>query len=129
MVFVQTRLKIVDNSGGFEAMCIGILGKSYRKGLIGDVLVFSIKKIIINRKIKHQKKKKILKGSVWKGILIRMSSPQKRWGNYWIRGFSNSVAILGNWDLPFSNRIKGPLFFEIKNTKFSKFSKIGEGIV
>jgi ribosomal protein L14 len=78
MVFVQTRLKVVDNSGGYEAMCIGILGKSYRFGKIGDIIVVSIKKIILNRKVKHQKKKKIIKGSVYKGILIRSSNPQKR---------------------------------------------------
>ena len=57
MVYVQTIVRVSDNSGGFLAMCIGILSQS-PEAVVGDTLVISIKSILLNRKLTHQKKKK-----------------------------------------------------------------------
>lgn len=128
MIYVQTLLKIIDNSGGCTALCIRILSNS-SIGRVGNALIVSIKSIILNRKITHKKKRKVLKGSIRKAVVVRTSRPLKRWGNIHLKGFSNCVAILGNWDLPIANRIKGPVFFELRSSKFIKTALLSEGVI
>lgn len=77
MIYTQTFVKIADNSGGFFALCIGILSQS-KLAVIGDTIVVSIKSIFLNRKLTHKKKQKILKGSIHKAVLIRCRKTQKR---------------------------------------------------
>ena len=109
-------------------MCIGILSQS-RTAVIGDTLVISIKSILLNRKLTHQKKRKILKGGVYKAALIRSRQIQKRWGGQYLKCGSNSVVIVGNWDLPVANRIYGPVLFEFRRSKFLKIAMLSEGTI
>lgn len=77
MIYVQTLLQIVDNSGGYTALCLRILSNS-KLGRVGDAVIVSIKSIILNKKITHKKKRKVIKGSVRKAVIIRTSKPLKR---------------------------------------------------
>lgn len=95
MLYVQTVVGIKDNSGGFVGLCIRILGQRSR-ALIGDAVVISIKSISINRKITHQRKRKVLKGTVRRAIVIRNAYQKIRKFNIFIKGSTNAVAILGN---------------------------------
>jgi len=95
MIYTQTLVQVSDNSGGFFALCIGILSQK-RFASIGDTVVIAIKSIILNRKLTHARKRKILKGSVHKAVLIRCRRTQRRWGNQFLKGNSNSVVIVGN---------------------------------
>jgi ribosomal protein L14 len=63
---------------------------------VGDAVVISIKSILLNRKITHQRKRKVLKGTVRRAIVIRNAFQKKRNFNIFIKGSSNAVAILGN---------------------------------
>lgn len=128
MVYVQSLLKVADNSGGNLALCIRILANS-KLGRVGTAVIVSIKSIIINKKITHKKKRKVLKGTVRKAVIIRTSNPIKRWGNIRLKGSSNCVAILGNWDLPIANRIRGPVFLELRDSKFIKTALLSEGVI
>ena len=128
MIYIQTYLKIIDNSGGHLALCLNILGNS-KLGRVGNAVIVSIKKILLNKKLTHQKKKKVLKGSVRKAVILRSTYPLKRWGNIKLKGGSNAIAILGNWDLPVANRVKGPAFFELRNSKYIKTTLITEGVL
>jgi len=77
MIYTQTLVKIADNSGGFFAICIGILSQS-RLAVIGDTVIVAIKSILLNRKLTHARKRKILKGSIHKAVLIRCRKTQRR---------------------------------------------------
>jgi ribosomal protein L14 len=94
MVFVQTLLKIIDNTGGFYAKCIGILSNS-KRARPGTEIVVSIKSIILNKKITHRRKRKVLKGTVRRAVLVRTGWPTKRWGNVVFQCNSNAAAIVG----------------------------------
>ncbi len=126
MVYVQTMLKIIDNTGGFHAKCVGVLTNS-DLGRVGDQLVIAIKSILLNKKVTHRKKRKVLKGTVRRAALLRVSWIQKRFGNIYFKCFSNSAAIIGNWDMPVGNRIYGPIYFETRTTKYSKIAMLSEG--
>jgi ribosomal protein L14 len=95
MLYSYTSLKVVDNSGGFMGLCIRILGQS-KRGAIGDAIAFSVKSIILNRKIIVKRKRKVLKGTVRQAIVIRVPYYRRRFFNIFLRGSSNAIAILGN---------------------------------
>jgi large subunit ribosomal protein L14 len=128
MLYVQTLVNIVDNSGGFLGLCIRILGQRDR-ALIGDALVISIKSILLNRKITHQRKRKVLKGTVRRAIVLRNAFQKRRKFNLFIKGSTNAVAILGNWGMPLASRVHGPSYFELKISKYPKSSTISEGVL
>lgn len=128
MLYVQSIVKIVDNSGGFVGLCIRILGQ-HKKGFIGDALVISIKSILLNRKITHQRKRKVIKGTVRRAIVLRNAYQKRRKFNSFIKGSSNAVAILGNWGMPLASRVHGLSYYELKISKYPKFSTISEGVI
>jgi ribosomal protein L14 len=72
MVFIQTIVRVIDNSGGFYAKCIGILTNS-RLARVGDAVAITIKSILLNKKITHRKKRKVLKGTVRRAVLLKTS--------------------------------------------------------
>lgn len=94
MLYVQTILKIADNSGGFFGLCIRVLTSSMR-GRPGDAIVLSIKSILINRKVIHRRRRKIVKGEVKHAIVLRTSFPMFRIQQIQLRAQFNSVAVLG----------------------------------
>lgn len=95
MLYVQTIVHIADNSGGFIGLCIRIIGQNNRAA-VGDAVVVSIKSILINRKITHQRKRRVLKGTVRRAIVIRNAFQKRRHFNIFVKGSTNAVAILGN---------------------------------
>lgn len=128
MLYSYTSLKIVDNSGGFIGLCIRVLGQN-KCGTTGDATAMAIKTIILNRKVVIRRKRKVLKGTVRRAIVVRVPYYRRRFFNIFLRGSSNAVAILGNWGLPLATRIYGPAYFELKRSKFPKFTNIAEGVI
>lgn len=128
MLFSHTILRIVDNSGGFIGLCIRILGQN-KRGSVGDAIAFSVKSIILNRKVVVRRKRKVLKGTVRQAIIIRVPYYRRRFFNIFLRGSSNAIAILGNWGLPLATRIYGPAYFELKRSRYPKFANIAEGVL
>jgi len=57
--------------------------------------VLAIKSIILNKKIAHRRKRKVLKGTVRKAVLLRVSYYLKRWGNLHVKFSSNGAALIG----------------------------------
>lgn len=125
---MQTLLKIIDNTGGFYAKCIGIIGNS-KLARPGGEIVVAIKSVILNKKITHRKKRKVLKGTVRRAVLLRTTWPFKRWGNINLKCNSNAAAIVGTWDMPVGNRIYGPVLFEARASKFIRIAMLSEGVL
>ena len=126
MVYVQTLLKIIDNSGGWYALCIRILANVDR-ARPGDQIVLAIKSIILNKKVTHRRKRKVLKGTVRRAVLLRVSYYLKRWGNIHVKFLSNGAALVGRWEMPIGSRINGPVMFESRVSKFVRIAMLSEG--
>jgi len=95
MLYVQTTITIADNSGGYVGMCIRILRSQTKVARPGDVVVVTVKSVLQNRKLRFQRKRKVLKGHVYKAIVLRTSVPRRRFGNVYVKAAGNTVAMLG----------------------------------
>jgi|SRR3989344_4397548 large subunit ribosomal protein L14 len=126
MINVQTVLKVADNSGAVFVSCIRLLNSSSRVGAgVGDTITVVVKKNIIKKNIK--KSKEVKKGQVCSAIILRTIKGVKRWGNFFLRSSSNSVALINKYYLPIGSRLLGPVFREIRaNLKFSKIISIAQ---
>jgi large subunit ribosomal protein L14 len=112
MIYVQTKLNVADNSGALKVKCIKVLNNKFI-GSIGDLLLVSLKKI--------NPKKKLLKSSLQKGVIVRMRRKLKRNGGY-ISIDENAIVILNNNLLPMGTRILGPILRELR--VYRQYSKI-----
>jgi len=114
MIFKESVLKSVDNSGVKKVKCIKVLGK-YPFANPGSILVVSIKHVIL-KKTKKKKKKIIKKGEIFKALVVRTKYGVFRKIGENIKAETNAVIILKKESkfLPYANRIKGPVFREIR---------------
>ena len=108
MVQQQTILKVADNTGAKEIMCIRVLGGSYRKwGKIGDIIVASVKKATPGGVVK--------KGEVVKAVIVRTQRGLKRSDGSYIRFDENAAVLLKDDNTPRGTRIFGPVARELRN--------------
>lgn len=108
MIQVQTRVKVGDNSGAKELMCIRVLGGSVRRyASIGDVIVASVKQATPGGVVK--------KGEVVKAVIVRTKKEIRRPDGSYIR-FSENAAVLIKDDMsPRGTRIFGPVARELRD--------------
>ena len=119
-------LKIVDNTGGNKGLCIKIFSNS-KLGRPGNVVLVVVKSVLINRKITYSKKKKIIKGTIRKCLLLRVSYTLKRKGGIKIKFSTAGVALIGRWELPIGSRVYGPVAYESRVQKYIRVSMLSEG--
>ena len=113
MVQPQTRLKVADNTGAKEIMCIRVLGGSFRRsGNIGDVIVASVKKAIPGGSVK--------KGDVVKAVIVRTTKGLNRNDGSHIRFDDNACVVINNDGSPVGTRIFGPVARELRDKKYMK---------
>ena len=109
MIQPQTRLKVADNSGAKEIMCIRVLGGSFRRdGSIGDVIVASVKTATPGGTVK--------KGDVVKAVIVRQAGTCGAPSCY-IRFDDNAAVIINDQKLPRGTRIFGPVARELREDK------------
>ena len=122
MVYPQTILKCIDNSGALLVKCLRILGKSPRsKGFPGDFIIVSIKTYRPHRKVK--------KGEVYKGVLAMVGYRIKRYSNITVQCRSCSVVLLNQRNLPLGSRILYPVMRELRLNKHFKILSIAPAVV
>jgi large subunit ribosomal protein L14 len=122
MVQQQTRLKVADNSGAKEIMCIKVLGGTRRRyAYLGDVIVASVKEAIPRSKVK--------KGEVVKAVVVRTKKTQKRADGTSIRFDENSAVILSNQNEPIGTRIFGPVARELRAKNFMKIVSLAPEVL
>ena len=113
MIQPQTRLKVADNSGAKEIMCIRVLGGSFRRsGNIGDVIVASVKSAIPGGKVK--------KGDVVKAVIVRTHMGIQRADGSYIKFDDNAAVIIDNQKQPQGTRIFGPIARELRDKDYMK---------
>ena len=122
MIQQQTRLKVADNSGAKEVMCIKVLGGTRRRyAYLGDVIVASVKEAIPRSKVK--------KGDVVKAVVVRTTRTQKRADGTSIRFDENSAVILNNQNEPIGTRIFGPVARELRAKNFMKIVSLAPEVL
>lgn len=124
MIQVGTILKVCDKSGVSLAQCIKVLGP-YKKriGFFGDMILISVKHINPKkfRKMKYFKRKRYFKGTLHRGLIVRLKINFKRSNGIFIKFNENSVIIVNKYKVPLSNRVYGPILIEL----CKKFPSLG----
>ena len=122
MVQVQTRLKVADNTGAKELMCIKVIGGSKRRyANIGDIIICSVKAAAPGGIVK--------KGDVVKCVIVRTKRGVRREDGTYIR-FDENAAVLIKDDLnPRGTRIFGPVARELRDKDFIKILSLAPEVL
>ena len=122
MIQQQTLLKVADNSGAKEIMCIRVLGGSKRKyGNIGDVIVASVKSATPGGVVK--------KGDVVKAVVVRTVKGARRKDGSYIRFDENAAVIIKDDGNPRGTRIFGPVARELREKQFMKIVSLAPEVL
>ncbi len=122
MVQQQTILKVADNTGAKEIMCIRCLGGSYRKyAKIGDIIVASVKTATPGGTVK--------KGDVVKAVVVRTKKPIRRADGSYLRFDENSAVIIKDDKSPRGTRIFGPVARELREGEYMKILSLAPEVL
>ena len=122
MIQVQSKLKIADNTGAKEIMCIKVLGGSWRKyANIGDVIVASVKNATPGGVVK--------KGEVVKCVVVRTRKGVKRPDGSFIRFDENAAVLIKDDNNPRGTRIFGPIARELRDKDFMKILSLAPEVL
>ena len=122
MIQQQTLLKVADNSGAKEIMCIRVLGGSKRKwGNIGDIIVASVKSATPGGVVK--------KGDVVKAVIVRTVKGLRRADGSYIRFDENAAVIIKDDKQPKGTRIFGPVARELRDKDFTKILSLAPEVL
>ena len=122
MIQQQTRLKVADNTGAKELMCIRCLGGSHRKFAgVGDVIVASVKSAIPTGVVK--------KGDVVKAVIVRTKKPIRRADGSYVRFDENAAVIIRDDGTPKETRIFGPIARELRDKDYMKILSLAPEVL
>lgn len=122
MIQQQTRLKVADNTGAKEIMCIRVLGGSrMRYGHVGDVIVASVKEASPGGAVK--------KGEVVRAVIVRTAKEYSRPDGSHIRFDDNAAVIIGKENNPRGTRIFGPVARELREKQFMKIISLAPEVL
>ena len=122
MIQQETRLKVGDNTGAKELLCIRVLGGTNRRyASVGDIIVCAVKEATPGGVVK--------KGDVVKAVVVRTVRPVKRPDGSYIR-FSESAAVVIKEDKsPRGTRIFGPVARELREKDFMKIVSLAPEVL
>ena len=122
MIQMQTRMKVADNTGAKELMCIRVLGGKRRKyANIGDVVVASVKKASPGGTVK--------KGDVVKAVIVRSATGIRRDDGTYIRFDENAAVITKEDKNPRGTRIFGPVARELRDKDYMKILSLAPEVL
>ena len=122
MIQSYTRLKVADNTGARQLMCIGVLGGTRKKyARVGDVIVGSVKRAIPGASVKG--------GDVVRAVIIRTAQPFRRPDGSRIRFDENAAVILTDKNNPRGTRIFGPVARELREKNFTKIISLAPEVL
>ncbi len=122
MIQAQTRLKVADNTGAKEVMCINVPGGSRRRyAHVGDIIVVTVKQAMPHGAVK--------KGDVIKAVVVREARSFRRSSGAYIRFDENAVVVLGDKNNPKGSRVFGPVARELRDRNFTKIISLAPEVV
>lgn len=124
MIQVQSRMKVADNSGAKDVMCIRVLG-GYRKRYahVGDIIIASVKSAAPHAAIK--------KGDVIKAVIVRTKKEIRRADGSYLRFDDNACVVINDKEKkdPKGTRIFGPVAREIRHAGFIKIASLAPEVL
>ena len=122
MIQMQTRMKVADNTGAKELMCIRVLGGSKRRyANIGDVVVCSVKKATPGGVVK--------KGDVVKAVIVRSVKGLRSEDGTYIRFEENAAVLIKEEKNPRGTRIFGPVARELREKEYMKILSLAPEVL
>ncbi len=122
MIQQETRLKVADNTGAKELLCIRVLGGSKRRYAgLGDRIVATVKDAIPGGNVK--------KGDVVKAVVVRTVKETRRPDGSYIKFDENAAVILKNDGEPRGTRIFGPVGRELRDKKFMRIISLAPEVI
>jgi len=122
MIQQESRLKVADNTGAKEILCIRVLGGSGRRYAgIGDVIVATVKDAIPGGNVK--------KGDVVKAVVVRTVKERRRPDGSYIRFDENAAVLINNQGNPRGTRIFGPVARELRDRNYMKIVSLAPEVL
>ena len=122
MIQQETRLRVADNSGAREVLCIKVLGGSRRRyASIGDVFVATVKDAIPGAKVR--------KGDVVRCVVVRTRKEKRRPDGSYIRFDENAAVVLDENNGPRGTRIFGPVGRELREKRFMRIVSLAPEVL
>jgi large subunit ribosomal protein L14 len=122
MIQAETRLKVADNSGARQVLCIKVLGGSKRRyARVGDVIVVTVKEAIPNGAIK--------KGEVVRAVVVRCKKEVRRADGSYIKFDDNAAVIIDSQGNPRGTRIFGPVARELRDKRYMKIVSLAPEVI
>jgi large subunit ribosomal protein L14 len=122
MIQQETRLKVADNTGARELLCIRVLGGSSRRYAgVGDVIVGSVKEATPGGSVK--------KGEVVRAVVVRTKKESRRPDGSYIRFDDNACVIIDNNRQPRGTRIFGPVARELRDERFMRIVSLAPEVI
>ena len=122
MIKPYTRLRVADNTGARQIMCINIPGGTGRKNArVGDVITCAVKKATPDAVVK--------KGEVVQAVIVRVAQPYRRPDGSFIRFDDNAGVILTDKNNPKGTRIFGPVARELREKNFTKIISLAPEVL
>lgn len=122
MIQTQSRLKVADNSGAREIMCIRVLGGSgYKYGGVGDTIIASVKSAQPNGAVK--------KGDVVRAVIVRTASEYGRPDGSHIKFDDNAAVLINAQGAPRGTRIFGPVGRELREKQFMRIVSLAPEVL
>ena len=122
MIQQESRLKVADNTGAREILCIRVLGGSGRRYAgIGDIIVASVKDALPGAPVK--------KGEVVKAVVVRTRKERRRPDGSYIRFDENAAVLINDQMNPRGTRISGPVARELREKRFMKIISLAPEVL
>ena len=122
MIQQESRLKVADNTGAKEVLCIRVLGGSGRRYAgIGDVIVCTVKDAIPGGNVK--------KGDVVKAVIVRTTKERRRPDGSYIKFDENAAVLINDQLQPRGTRIFGPVGRELRDRKFMRIVSLAPEVL
>ena len=122
MIQQETRLKVADNTGAKELLCIRVMGGSTRiYASVGDIIVASVKDATPGGVVK--------KGDVVKAVVVRTVNGTRRKDGSYIRFDENAAVIIKDDKTPRGTRIFGPVARELRDKQFMKIASLAPEVL
>jgi large subunit ribosomal protein L14 len=121
MIQTYTRLKIADNTGAKQIMCINVPIGARKYARIGDIIVATVKRAMPHGMVSE--------GEVVRAVVVRVAKPYRRFDGSYIRFDENAAVVLGDRNNPKGSRIFGPVARELRDKDFTKIISLAPEVL
>ena len=122
MIQQESRLKVADNTGAKEVLCIKVLGGTSRRyARLGDEIIVTVKKAIPGGVVK--------KGDISTAVVVRVKKEVRRKDGSYIRFDENAAVLINNQKEPQGTRVFGPVARELREKKYMKILSLAPEVV